>query len=209
MLVDQEAQEMVIEHAYGPGSEKAVGIRFPLGHGIAGLTAVSGQPMAISDAASDPRHAAEVAERIGYRPNTLLCVPLVSQEQVIGVFQLLDKTRGRTFTTADIDTLGVFAEQAAIAVEQSRVQERLAEVVGQILASQSGESGRNAAVAAARAFARGIEYESPYQEILRSARLLQQIAAFGDQERRLCATILGDLLAYLQSRPQLDLPRAW
>jgi signal transduction protein with GAF and PtsI domain len=54
-LIDQETEELIFEVALGPEAEEVRKFRVPLGQGIAGLVAVSGQPMAISDASSDPR----------------------------------------------------------------------------------------------------------------------------------------------------------
>ena len=76
---------LIVEHPLGPRAGEVDKLRVPLGHGIAGLVAVSGQPMSISDASHDPRQAADVADRVGYWPNMILCVPLVYGDRIIGV----------------------------------------------------------------------------------------------------------------------------
>jgi signal transduction protein with GAF and PtsI domain len=86
-LIDQETEELIFEVALGPEAEEVRKFRVPLGRGIAGLVAVSGQPMAISDASSDPRQAADIAKSVGYTPGTILCVPLIHNEVVIGVLE--------------------------------------------------------------------------------------------------------------------------
>ena len=75
-LIDEEAEELVFEVALGSKAEEVKKFRVPLGHGIAGLVAVSGQPMAVSDAERDPRQAADIARSVGYTPQSILCVPL-------------------------------------------------------------------------------------------------------------------------------------
>src|SRR5215207_4988032 len=82
-LLDEETEELVFEVALGSKAEEVRRFRVPLGHGIAGLVAVSGQPMAISDARSDPRQAADIAESVGYQPESILCVPLFYDEEII------------------------------------------------------------------------------------------------------------------------------
>src|SRR5215218_274795 len=79
-LIDEEAEELVFEVALGSKAEEVKKFRVPLGHGIAGLVAVSGQPMAVSDAESDPRQAADIAQSVGYTPQSILCVPLFYHE---------------------------------------------------------------------------------------------------------------------------------
>jgi GAF domain-containing protein len=204
-LVDEKTQELEIQRAVGPGAEEAQGLRFPLGHGIAGLVAASGQPMAISDARADARHAGEIAEQTGYQPDTILCVPLVDDERVIGVLQVMDKAGGQSFTTMDIQTLGLFAEQAAIAVEQSRIYTDLATLIGQILASSDKDASNLVGEIAGRAFAGAVQDESDYREMLELAQLVQQIAGHGEQERRLCVSLLQSMVTYLRDRPRLTL----
>src|ERR687893_1907580 len=90
-LIDEEVEELVFQVALGPEAEQVKDLRVPLGHGIAGLVAVSGQPMAVSDAGSDPRQAADIAQSVGYTPGTILCVPLFYDDEIIGVLELLDR----------------------------------------------------------------------------------------------------------------------
>jgi GAF domain-containing protein len=124
-LIDEETEELIFEVALGPEAEEVRKFRIPLGQGIAGLVAVSGQPMAISDASSDPRQAADIAKRVGYEPESILCVPLIHNEVVIGVLELLDREGAPSYSAADMATSGLFANQAAVAIEQSRNQQRL------------------------------------------------------------------------------------
>src|SRR5262249_54065361 len=90
-LVSGETQERFLEVAFGQKAEEIKKFRVPLGRGIAGLVASTGQPMAVSDAQRDPRQAADIAERVGYHPRTILCVPLLYNDDVIGVLELLDR----------------------------------------------------------------------------------------------------------------------
>jgi GAF domain-containing protein len=68
-LIDEDTEELVFAVALGGKAEEVKNLRIPLGHGIAGLVAASGQPMAISDAQSDPRQASDSqkAPAIGQR----------------------------------------------------------------------------------------------------------------------------------------------
>ncbi|HZO24943.1 MAG TPA: GAF domain-containing protein [Chloroflexota bacterium] len=75
-LIDREQEDLVFEVALGEKAEEVKKFRVPLGHGVAGLVALTGQPMAVSDTAEDDRDAADIAEAIGYVPKNLLAVPL-------------------------------------------------------------------------------------------------------------------------------------
>jgi GAF domain-containing protein len=203
-LVDEEADELVFEVALGPEAEEVRKFRVPLGHGIAGLVAVSGQPMAISDARSDPRQAADIAQSVGYTPGTILCVPLFYDDEVIGVLELLDREGAPSYSAADMATLGLFANQAAVAIEQSRNQQNLAALLGEVLGSLGGvpEHREEGLGEGARAFAAGVEESPSHRRALELASLVREISRAGEEETRACQMILRGFAEYLRSRPE-------
>src|SRR5207245_8346780 len=101
------------------------------GHGVGGRGAAPGQRPPASGAA-DPRHASEISESVGYVPRTILCVPLFYADRVIGVLELLDKADDAAFTMLDMHVLGLFANMAAVAIEQSRTRESPSGVIAQM-----------------------------------------------------------------------------
>ena len=198
-LIDDDAQELIFEVALGPKAAEVKKFRVPLGHGIAGLVAVSGQAMAVSDAASDPRQAADIARSVGYTPQSILCVPLFYGDRVTGVLELLDKEGAPSFGPGDIATLGLFANQAAVAIEQSRVQGNIGALLGELLSSsETGAPPRDRV----RAFADRLETEdAAFRESLALADLVQEIAWRGERERQAVRAILEGFAAYLRDRP--------
>ena len=117
MLLDQQADELVFEAVTGEGEETLVGRRIPSGTGIAGWVAASGQPLVVEDVAADPRFAVEEARRTGYVPKGLMAAPLLREDRVLGVLNVLDRPERRRFSVAEMDLLGLFASQAAIALD--------------------------------------------------------------------------------------------
>jgi GAF domain-containing protein len=203
-LVDQETEELVFEVALGPEAEEVRKFRVPLGHGIAGLVAVSGQAMAISDAKSDPRQAADIAQSVGYTPGTILCVPLFYNEEVIGVLELLDREGAPSYSAADMATLGLFANQGAVAIEQSRNQRSLTALLESVIGSLGGipDHQREGLAEGARSFAAGVEEAPSHRRALELAALVREISQRGEEEHRACQTILQGFAEYLRSRPE-------
>ena len=117
MLLDEAADELVFEAVAGEGQDTLVGQRFPSSTGIGGWVLVTRQPLVIEDLEQDARHARAVAERTGYVPKGLMCVPLLHEERALGVLYVLDRPQQSQFTLAEMDLLGLFANQAAIALE--------------------------------------------------------------------------------------------
>jgi GAF domain-containing protein len=116
-LLDEEAEELVFEAVSGEGEGELVGTRMPSSTGIAGWVLVTRQPLAIDDLANDPRFARNAAERTGYVPNSMMAVPLLHEEAVLGVLSVLDPPAGTRFGIAEMDLLGLFAAQAAIGLQ--------------------------------------------------------------------------------------------
>jgi GAF domain-containing protein len=116
-LLDEEADELVFEAVAGEGSESLVGRRFPSSTGIAGFVLVSRQPLVIEDVLEDPRFSRETAESTGFVPKGLMAVPLLHEERALGVLEVLDRPSDSRFTLQEMDLLGLFANQAAIALD--------------------------------------------------------------------------------------------
>ncbi|MEP7358233.1 MAG: GAF domain-containing protein, partial [Anaerolineales bacterium] len=95
------------------------GYATPLGRGITGHVALTGQPALVLDVAADPRY---VAVEAGIRSE--LCVPLAAGEEMLGVINI-ESTRPAFFTAADERLLSTIARQVATALAKLRVFERL------------------------------------------------------------------------------------
>ena len=127
-LLDEEADELVFEAVSGYGAETLVGQRFPSSTGIAGWVLVTRQPLVIEDVTEDPRFAKDFAEKTGYIPKGLMAVPLLYEERALGVLEVLDRPARAQFSLVEMDLLGLFANQAAIALDLLR-RARRAEIV--------------------------------------------------------------------------------
>lgn len=116
-LLDDEADELVFEAIAGEGSDRLAGARFPSSTGIAGWVLVTRQPLVLEDVSEDPRFGREAAEATGYVPQALTAVPLLHGERALGVLELLDRPRRAGAELEELELLGLFAAQAAIALD--------------------------------------------------------------------------------------------
>jgi diguanylate cyclase (GGDEF)-like protein/PAS domain S-box-containing protein len=93
------------------------GVILKYGEGAAGMVAETGEPLIIDDYRTWERRAA-IYEKD--RPFiSMLSVPLRWQDRVIGVIHVLESTKSRAFTQEDLRVLTLFADQAAVAIENS------------------------------------------------------------------------------------------
>ena len=117
LLLDEETDELVFEAAADEASERLIGKRFPSSTGIAGFVLVSRQPLVIENVLTDPRFSRETAESTGFVPKGLMAVPLLHEERALGVLEVLDRPSESKFTLVEMELLGLFANQAAIALD--------------------------------------------------------------------------------------------
>ena len=117
-IVDRDRQEFWSRVATGTGVGE---IRFPIGVGIAGTVAKTGETISIPDAYADPRFNPESDKRTGFHTRNLLTLAMTGHDgAVIGVFQAINK-KGGGFTVEDETTLGSLAASAAVAVENAQL----------------------------------------------------------------------------------------
>jgi len=128
VLLDTETDELVFEAVVGEGEDTLLGMRYPAGRGIAGWVLATRTPLVIEDVQSDPRFARNVAEGTGYVPRGIMAAPLLTEEDALGVLSVLDRPEQSLFSLQEMELLGLFANQAAIAVDlliKARKAERL------------------------------------------------------------------------------------
>jgi putative ABC transport system ATP-binding protein len=93
-------------------------IRFPVGTGIAGLVAQSGQAIRIDDAYADPRFNREVDRQTGFRTRSILSLPVKNQHgEVFAVAQLLNRKDGKPFDEGDEERFASFIQSIGVIFE--------------------------------------------------------------------------------------------
>jgi putative methionine-R-sulfoxide reductase with GAF domain/predicted Ser/Thr protein kinase len=116
-LIDETTRELVYQAAWGAGAQEIVGVRLPLGQGIAGTVAATGAGIAVSECRNDSRFAAQIAAGTGYVPVTMAVVPLRSEGATIGVLSILDRRSGEPYRSEDLPRAELFADLAVSALE--------------------------------------------------------------------------------------------
>ena len=140
-LYDAATDRLVFEVAAGEQGQGVIGVSIATDQGIAGYVFTTGQALALSDVASDPRFGKAVAAQTDYMPRSLVAVPLVDEHGTIGVLEVLDKHSQAAFSLRDIELAGVFARQAAVAISASRVERDVASLLRATLADLAPPSG--------------------------------------------------------------------
>ena len=142
-LFDTTAHMLVFTVAAGEHGREVIGLAIDPSEGVAGYVFSTGQPMALSDAAADARFGRTTAERTGYVPRSLVAVPLVDDEGILGVLEVLDK-RGETgFDLRDVELASVFARQATVAIRATRIERDTTQLLRSVLGTVAGAAPRD------------------------------------------------------------------
>ncbi|HYI66467.1 MAG TPA: GAF domain-containing protein [Candidatus Limnocylindrales bacterium] len=194
-LFEQDPDRLEFRVAAGEHGAGAVGLTVPPTQGIAGFVYSTGQALALSDVANDPRFNRDAAEQTGYVPRSIAAAPLLDEDGTVGVLQVLDKRGSPTFSLRDMELLAVFAGQATVAIGAARVQRDtdrlLRSVLGQVAPDLDGEQVDRLVTAATNDL--DADDDAPFW------RLVEQVArlrALTDRETALLADILDVVAAH-------------
>ncbi len=131
LLLNEEADELTFSAALGTHAQSLLGLRVKMGEGLAGRVAQTGEVAIVNDAPQDARFSRRIDARIGFTTRNLICVPLKVRDRVLGVIEVVNRADGLAFTRADAEVLKAVANQAAIALENARLYDRLEQRVEQ------------------------------------------------------------------------------
>jgi len=203
-LVDERQQMLEFRVSYGIGNENVVGMRIPLDTGIAGYVAMTGQPIAISNVQQDARFDQAFARSTGYVPRSILATPLVWGDRIIGVMEVLDKIDAPAFGMQDMELLGLFANQAAIAIFQSQQVDRIGEALVRGLKRLATADPSAASADLLRALEAGDLDDARARDVLALADVFNAVSELGAAERKACLQILSAFGDYVRSKPGFE-----
>jgi sigma-B regulation protein RsbU (phosphoserine phosphatase) len=89
-------------------------VRLPAGTGVAGYAMEKRKTVVLGSAHDDPRHCGEVDALTGYLTREIAVVPLLHDDRVLGVYELMNLPSGRRFQDADLEVIRALAEGLAM-----------------------------------------------------------------------------------------------
>lgn len=129
MLLDQKKRILTIKAALGLEPEVIKKTRLKLGRSIAGWVALKKKPLMVRDVEKDLRFKRINKEK--YETKSLLSVPLLVKDNVLGVINLSNKKTRKEFNRDDLKLLFTFASQAAVAIDDAYQFEQTKKKVNQ------------------------------------------------------------------------------
>jgi len=117
---DDESGDMIFRAVIGGASDELMGQRIPKGRGLIGEVTRTGRPQISNQTQNDHRWQGELAKG-SFRTQSILAVPLVAKDRIVGVLEVLNKQDGTAFREEEVGLLTTFASQAAVAIENARL----------------------------------------------------------------------------------------
>jgi len=122
-LVDDTTNMLVCRICQGP--KDITGIQVPFGTGIVGHVAKTRQVDVTTDVKKSLHHYPDVDEQSGFVTRSMISMPLISKDEILGVIQVINKKGGKTFSQDDVNLLQSLSSGAALALQNAKYAQRL------------------------------------------------------------------------------------
>ncbi len=123
LLLNDDKDNLQFKVNFGKNSQKMNNRTLKSGEGIAGWVVKNGKPALINNAAKDTRYDSDFDNETGLKTKSVICVPLVYANEIIGAIELRNKKQG-VFTKQEEALLHSIADQASISIAQNRSKEK-------------------------------------------------------------------------------------
>jgi signal transduction histidine kinase len=120
LLYDSTARQLYFQVATNIDEPTMRGLVVPLEGSIAGWIVTNQKTVRIDDAHEDARYFGDIEQTTGFPTKSILGIPLITKNKVVGVLEALNKKEGK-FTSSDENLLSVLGAQAAVAIENARL----------------------------------------------------------------------------------------
>ena len=124
LLLDEETNELAFVLVHGDIGQELRGYRISSKEGIAGWVATQRQPLIVNNPRQDTRFSKEVDTGFDFQTRSILAVPMIARDKLIGVIELVNKRDEEGFAETDSTLLAILGVIAATALEemQSRLE---------------------------------------------------------------------------------------
>jgi len=121
LLLNKEKTELYFKVSLGKKSKEIKKYKVKVGEGIAGWVAEKGKSLIIEDVSKDKRWKRDFDNATEFKTKSIICIPLILEEQILGVMEVINKKNKKGFDKNDEEILNSFANQAVIALYNANI----------------------------------------------------------------------------------------
>jgi|GEM_PF-1072319 len=125
LLLNPEKTYLYFEVAHGDKAREVKTMTLDVKEGIAGKVAREGKSSIVNEPYQQPDFNSGFDRKTGFVTRAILCAPLIHQEEIFGVVQVINPIGRDNFTLKDLYTLEVFARQACVTLLKQRLTREL------------------------------------------------------------------------------------
>ena len=148
-LIDPTGEQLILKVATGPVGGEIKELRLKIGDGIAGWVAKHRKSLIVNDPKHDPRFFPAVDKSTGFQTRSILAVPLMDHDQIVGVLEIFNTAKAKQFDQSDMELLNAFGSYASVALRNAELLATLRDE-SQILKSSVEERYRKLVVESPR-----------------------------------------------------------
>ena len=120
-LIDPTGEQLILKVATGPVGGEIKELRLKIGDGIAGWVAKHRKSLIVNDPKHDPRFFPAVDKATGFQTRSILAVPLMDHDQIVGVLEILNTAKAKQFDQSDMELLNAFGSYASLALRNAEL----------------------------------------------------------------------------------------
>ena len=124
LLINEKTDRLECEVALGEvGDQVRKTIQLAKGQGVAGWVWEHEEALIVPDVEKDPRFYSAIDQASGFKTKSILAVPLMAKNRIIGVAEVINRSDGKQFTEQDLDLFSTFCRQVSLAIENAKMHQ--------------------------------------------------------------------------------------
>ncbi|HUW82733.1 MAG TPA: sigma 54-interacting transcriptional regulator [Phycisphaerae bacterium] len=125
LLLDKRRSKLIFKAAHGGGGDVLLNEEFDADLGLGGRVVSTGKPVRVTDVHHEQDWFSKISEKVQFPTRSLIAAPMIHNEQVIGVVEVMNKADGSEFSDAELSLLQVFANLAASGATHAQAHHKL------------------------------------------------------------------------------------
>ncbi len=118
-MYEPEKHVLIFKYVVGEAADKLTGMELPWGKGIVGWAASNKSSILVKDTGKDERFFKNIDKKTKFTTKSVICVPILYREDLLGVVEVINKRDGGEFNEEDLGILEILVEDAAISIKNS------------------------------------------------------------------------------------------
>jgi len=125
---NKETNKLIFKYVVGEKSEQLLGKSLNVDQGIVGWAASNKESILVKNVNKDSRFYKYFDKKTNFKTKSLICVPIIYRNELLGVVEVVNKKHGRSFTEEDLNIMEILVDNAAIAIKNSYLLEQIYQI---------------------------------------------------------------------------------